>query len=140
MTTVFILLALAATLVGVGLFIRAVRAMLATIRLGQPDPTRSGQARDRWMTLLREVGGHTRLSKWGIVGAAHWFVLVGFLSLFLTLVTAYGQLFNPEFALPLIGHFAPYEVFVEFIAWATDRKSTRLNSSHIPLSRMPSSA
>ena len=24
--------------------------------------------------------------------------------------------------------------------WATDRKSTRLNSSHIPLSRMPSSA
>ncbi len=119
MTTVFILLALAATLVGVGLFIRAVRAMLATIRLGQPDPTRSGQARDRWMTLLREVGGHTRLSKWGIVGAAHWFVLVGFLSLFLTLVTAYGQLFNPEFALPLIGHFAPYEVFVEFIAWAT---------------------
>ena len=26
------------------------------------------------------------------------------------------------------------------IAWRTDRKSTRLNSSHIPLSRMPSSA
>ena len=24
--------------------------------------------------------------------------------------------------------------------WKTDRKSTRLNSSHIPLSRMPSSA
>ena len=26
------------------------------------------------------------------------------------------------------------------IAWPLDRKSTRLNSSHIPLSRMPSSA
>ena len=26
------------------------------------------------------------------------------------------------------------------VPWAKDRKSTRLNSSHIPLSRMPSSA
>ena len=31
----------------------------------------------------------------------------------------------------------PYE---EFIKVTIDRKSTRLNSSHIPLSRMPSSA
>ena len=28
----------------------------------------------------------------------------------------------------------------EIVLWMTDRKSTRLNSSHIPLSRMPSSA
>ena len=30
--------------------------------------------------------------------------------------------------------------FGGFIWWFSDRKSTRLNSSHIPLSRMPSSA
>ena len=30
--------------------------------------------------------------------------------------------------------------FVEFDSFSGDRKSTRLNSSHIPLSRMPSSA
>ena len=31
-------------------------------------------------------------------------------------------------------------VYVNSTAFSTDRKSTRLNSSHIPLSRMPSSA
>ena len=36
----------------------------------------------------------------------------------------------------LTGGAANYEVLV----WYGDRKSTRLNSSHIPLSRMPSSA
>lgn len=54
-----------------------------------------------------------------IVGFAHWFVMVGFVVLFGTLVTAYGQLINPEFALPVIGHLWPYEYFTELIAWAT---------------------
>ena len=31
-------------------------------------------------------------------------------------------------------------LFLSFLGVAGDRKSTRLNSSHIPLSRMPSSA
>jgi Fe-S oxidoreductase len=31
-------------------------------------------------------------------------------------VTAYGQLFDPEFALPLIGHWWPYEFVMELIA------------------------
>ena len=35
------------------------------------------------------------------------------------LVTAYGQVINPEFALPLIGHWVVYELFAEFIAMAT---------------------
>ena len=30
--------------------------------------------------------------------------------------------------------------YTTYITYQTDRKSTRLNSSHIPLSRMPSSA
>jgi len=52
-------------------------------------------------------------------GIAHWFVMVGFFSLLGTLITAYGQLINPEFALPIIGHFVGYEFFVESIAWLT---------------------
>jgi hypothetical protein len=36
-----------------------------------------------------------------------------------TLVTAYGQLLDPAFALPIIGHFVGYEFFVELIAWLT---------------------
>ena len=34
----------------------------------------------------------------------------------------------------------PAAIFLMFAAFGADRKSTRLNSSHIPLSRMPSSA
>ena len=40
--------------------------------------------------------------------------------------------------------FTPFEVVIEavvsVVGLSRDRKSTRLNSSHIPLSRMPSSA
>ena len=39
--------------------------------------------------------------------------------MFGTLVTAFGQVVNPEFTLPLIGHFIGYELFVEAIAWLT---------------------
>jgi hypothetical protein len=34
-------------------------------------------------------------------------------------VTAYFQLINPAWHLPIIGHFVAYEFFVEFIAAAT---------------------
>ncbi len=54
-----------------------------------------------------------------VIGFAHWFVMIGFVVLFGTLVTAYGQLINPEFALPVIGHLWPYEYFTELIGWAT---------------------
>ena len=40
----------------------------------------------------------------------------------------------------LVGTSAPVGFAVDLVAPTTDRKSTRLNSSHIPLSRMPSSA
>ena len=52
-------------------------------------------------------------------GIAHWFVMIGFFALLGTLITAYGQLINPAFALPIIGHFVGYEFFVELIAWLT---------------------
>ena len=119
MSALLIIISLAATVAGLALFAKAVRSILAIVRLGQADPTRSNNRGERVKTLVREVLGHTRMRKWSIGGIAHWFVFVGFGSLFLTLVTAYGQLFSPEFAIPLLGHFAPYELFVEFISWAT---------------------
>ena len=54
--------------------------------------------------------------------------------------------FNPDlktFLKSLISKFAEHNILVfEFVEYwnQKDRKSTRLNSSHIPLSRMPSSA
>ena len=52
-----------------------------------------------------------------VVAIAHWVTMVGFGYLFLTLVTAFGQLFEPSFALPLIGHFPPFEWITEALAW-----------------------
>ena len=60
-------------------------------------------------SVLVETLGHARLGKWPLVGVMHWFVFVGFGALFFTLLTAYGQVVDPTFALPLIGHWPVYE-------------------------------
>ena len=96
-----------------------VRQLLAVYKKGQPDPTRSGDRGARFKNMLTEVLGHTKMLNFTGTGIAHWFVMIGFGALFGTLITAYGQILNPDFSLPFIGHFAPYEAFTEFIGWAT---------------------
>src|SRR6478609_228627 len=110
---------LAVTAVAVALFAKVVGHFLSVFRLGQADPHRTGDPVARTRTLLREFLGHTRMSRLPVVATAHWFVMVSFGLLFFTLLTAYGQLFSPTFALPLIGHFLPYEWVTELISWAS---------------------
>ena len=62
------------------------------------------------------VPGHTRMSRLPVVTVAHWVVMVSFPLLFLTLVTGYGQVVDPAFTLPLIGHFPPLEWVIEVVA------------------------
>jgi Fe-S oxidoreductase len=107
------------TLVGVALAARVTGHFLRVFRLGAPDPTRGGQAGARAASLFLETVGHARLGKWPLVGAMHFLVFVGFGALFLTLLTAYGQILRPDFALPLIGHWPPYTWTSEVIAWLT---------------------
>ena len=111
-----VVIALVATLVGVALFTRTVAVFVATFRLGQPDPRRTDAPLTRTATLMREVAGHTRMARLPLVAVAHWFVMVSFGVLFFSLVTAYGQLIDPHFVLPVIGHFAPFEWLTEAIA------------------------
>jgi Fe-S oxidoreductase len=130
-----IVIALAVSVVGVVLFARAVASIVSVVKLGQPlpidhdanrpeasgDAARSGRRDrpgDRWKHLLTETLAHTRMRQWHAIGIAHWFVFVAFGALFFTLVTAYGQLFDPTFALPIIGHWVVYEWLSELIAWA----------------------
>ena len=54
-----------------------------------------------------------------VTGIAHWFVMIGFFALLGTLITAYGQLLDPAWVLPVIGHFVGYELFAESIAALT---------------------
>jgi Fe-S oxidoreductase len=105
------------TLVAIALFARVIRQFLAVFRLGQPDATRTGDKGQRTVTLLREFLGHTRMSRLPVVAAAHWFTMISFGVLFFTLVNAFGQLVKPDWVLPLIGHFPPYEWVTEFFAW-----------------------
>lgn len=59
------------------------------------------------------------MNRWGIVGFAHWFVAIGFLTLPPTLLQAYGQLFKADWVLPIIGEWLPFELYIEFIGIMT---------------------
>ena len=98
---------------------RAVRAMVRIIRTGQPDGTRWGPVATRLKTTAVESLGHTRMLKWSSIGVAHWFVFIGFYGLFLTLVEAFGEVWNPEFHLPLIGNWGVWNLFAEIIGTGT---------------------
>ncbi len=115
-------------LAGISYLITAVALILLTVRVRtlislykkqQPDPTRSNNKSARLKNMFKEVLGHTKMLKFTGSGVAHWFVMIGFGALFGTLVTAYGQVIKPDFALPIIGHFVVYELFAEVIAALT---------------------
>src|SRR4051794_19005610 len=89
--------------------------MVAVIRLGQADGSRTGPFGARFTIMLVETLGHTRMLKWTHVGVFHWLVMVGFGGLFLALVEAYGEVWNPAFPLPLIGQWGPYSLLVELL-------------------------
>ncbi|MGW1500425.1 (Fe-S)-binding protein [Streptomyces mirabilis] len=116
-----IIVSLVLAVVGVALFSRAIAQIYRFVRLGQDVPagTRTDDWTARTVTVVREFLGHTRMNRWGVVGVAHWFVAVGFFSLVATLVNAFGQLFQADWTLPVIGHWLPYEIFVEFIGLMT---------------------
>src|SRR5919112_2203539 len=108
-------LAAAITVVAVVLAVRAVVQITAVIRLGRPDPARFSGKGARTRTMLTETLGHTRMLKWSAIGAAHWFVMVSFMILFLLVVEAYFEVVDPEGGLPIIGHWVVYGLVTEII-------------------------
>ncbi len=116
-----IIVSLVLTAVGVALIGLAVAQIQRFVRLGQPVPagSRTDDPKARTRTLAKEFVGHTRMNRWGVIGVAHWFVAVGFLTLGLTIVNAYGQLFKADWILPVLGDWLPYQLYVEFIALFT---------------------
>ncbi|MEU5837566.1 (Fe-S)-binding protein [Streptomyces diacarni] len=116
-----IVITLVLSAVGVALIARAVAQIYRFVKLGQPLPagTRKDSPKQRTATLVKEFLGHTRMNRWGVVGVAHWFVAIGFLTLPPTIINAYGQLFQADWTLPVIGGWLPYEMYIEFIGAAT---------------------
>ena len=119
MNLLLVVVAYGITVAALVLLAIRVRQLIAIYKKGQPDPTRSENRASRFWNMTREVLGHTKMLNFTGTGIAHWFVMIGFGALFGTLVTAYGQLLNPYFSLPFIGHWWVYEYFVEAITWFT---------------------
>ncbi|HEU4812478.1 MAG TPA: heterodisulfide reductase-related iron-sulfur binding cluster [Nocardioides sp.] len=111
-----IVVSLAIAVVGIALFVRAIRSIIGVMKVGQPT-SRTDNPGMRTVTMLKESLLHTRMLQWHWVGAGHWFIFIGFGLLFFTLVTAFGQLFHAEFALPLIGHFFLWEWLTESVTF-----------------------
>jgi Fe-S oxidoreductase len=82
---------------------------------GQPAPERLEYAKanvgTEIKTQLSEVLGQRKLLKWTVPGAAHALTFWGFLVLMLTILEAYGALFQRTFSIPWIGHWT----FIGFI-------------------------
>jgi Fe-S oxidoreductase len=88
------------------------------IAAGQPAPERfSGWGR-RLYTEVREVLGQRRLLRWTVPGLAHAFTFWGFMVLLLTIIEAFGDAFQANFAIPGIGHLAAVGFLEDLFACA----------------------
>ena len=111
----------------VGLGMTAVVGVLALRRVwwlyklvmsGQPASGRTDDVGARIWTQIAEVFGQRRLLKWSLPGLAHFFTMWGFFILLTVYIEAYGVLFEPTFALPVIGHFDALGGLQDFFALA----------------------
>jgi Fe-S oxidoreductase len=111
----------------IGLAATAVALSVAGLRLsrifglvgsGQPAPGRSASFARRAKVELEEVGEQRRLLRWRVPGLAHAFTFWGFTVLLLTIIEAYGDMFEKNFALPGIGHAAFVGFIEDFFACA----------------------
>ena len=76
------------------------------ISSGQPAPGRLKGVGRRLADQVVEVFGQKRLLRWTVPGIAHAVTFWAFVILTLTIIEAVGALFDPRFAIPLIGHWA----------------------------------
>ena len=65
-----------------------------------------------------EVAGQKKLLKWTVPGLAHFFTMWGFTVLLLTIIEAYGALFQRDFHIPLIGRWSIVGFVEDFFAVA----------------------
>ena len=106
------------TAVGIGFFLLKGREMYRRISAGQSDPARFLNKGERAKVMAKEILLHTRMLRFTGSAIAHWFVMIGFVALLGTLVTAYGQIISASFVIPFIGTWAPYRYFVLAVAWS----------------------
>ena len=107
------------TAFGLGSFLVKGREMYRRISAGQSEPARFLNKGERAKAMAKEILLHTRMLRFTGSAIAHWFVMIGFVALLGTLITAYGQIIDPAFVIPFIGTWTPYRYFVLAVAWTT---------------------
>ncbi|MDK8300964.1 MAG: Fe-S oxidoreductase, partial [Actinomycetaceae bacterium UMB1218B] len=105
------------TLLALLAFGRGIAHIWRQVSQGQPDPGRLRPVGKRLWSMISTILTHREFKHRPWVKVAHWLVMISFPLLFLTLVAGYGQLRDQMYALPLLGHFAPWEWLTEILAW-----------------------
>ena len=99
-----IILGIGVTVVGFGIAAVRFHWLSRLIRSGKPDPSRTrGPISRKAEAEVTEVAGQRKLLQWTVPGLAHFFTMWGFTILLLTIIEAYGDLFNKYFHIPGIG-------------------------------------
>jgi Fe-S oxidoreductase len=99
-----IAIGMAVTVIALAIAGRRFHWLSRLIRSGQPAPDRvRGSIFPKAEAELTEVAGQRKLLKWTIPGVAHFFTMWGFTILLLTIIEAYGDLFQKDFHIPGIG-------------------------------------
>jgi len=113
-----LIIGLGATVIAFAIAGRRIWWLYRLINSGQPTPGRLAGAGQRLWTETREVIGQQRLLKWSVPGLAHAFTFWGFVVLGLTIVEAYGALFDKDFHIPLVGRWGLLGFVEDFFAVA----------------------
>jgi Fe-S oxidoreductase len=93
----------AIVLIALPLVVSRVWWLYRLISSGQPTSGRLRGTGQRLWTEVTEVLGQRKLLKWSVPGVAHFFTMWGFILLFVTIVELFGAVFDPQFAIPVIG-------------------------------------
>ena len=113
-----VILGVGLTLVGAVIAGRRIWWLSRLIRSGQPVSGRTDDFAQRLRAHVVEVFGQRKLLQWSVPGVAHFLTFWGFLVLGLTIIEAYGALFDADFHIPLIGTWAVVGFLEDFFAVA----------------------
>jgi Fe-S oxidoreductase len=113
-----IALGMGVTVIAFALAGRRFTYLFRLVGKGRPDPKRFTDVRARGWAELSEVGGQRKLLRWTVPGMAHAFTFWGFTILLFTILEAFGDLFDRDFFVPLIGRGRALGFIEDFFAVA----------------------
>jgi Fe-S oxidoreductase/TM2 domain-containing membrane protein YozV len=113
-----IAIGLVLTFVGLALVAWRGSFLFRLVANGKPAPGRMTNVGAQLKAELMDVFGQRKLLRRPVPGLAHFFTFWGFIVLLLTIIEAYGDLFDKTFAIPGIGHWKFIGFLEDFFATA----------------------